>query len=1168
MRNILSISLLFICSIASAKNYYISNTGNDGNSGLTSGSPWLTIGKASSFTGFAAGDSILFERGGTFIGSLIITKSGSTGKPIVIAAYGTGAKPLISGLTTLSGWTNVATNIWECSAPTLKSTVNILTFDGVAHDLGRTPNENAPWSVYQSATTTAITSSAITGTITPGTEIVIKKNSFTIARSTVSSQAGTTLNYVPVNAIDNNNPLLATVGKPNFGFFIQRDSTTLDQQGEWYNSPTRKKMRLYSTVNPSTFTIKASFVDTLINLGKQGFITVANLSFEGAGMYAVESNLGTNVTVQNCDFNNNTRAVYVWNTDVTTVTGNTINNSFNNAILVCNRQRKGITISNNYVANTGKLVGIGTFPSNYNLKAVVATTDTTRLGNYIDVTGNTVLHTGYMGIEFQGANVTVKHNFVNYYDSTLDDGGGIYTFNNIPATNLHWYNRKVISNIVGNAIGAWMGTDRATARTPDVAGLYYDEQAENIVTDSNTVFNIPGNGIQMNAPLNMSIYHNTFYNCDWAILLAKKAVREISGIAIKYNTLYQKTATQLSFFHINADLTKPTTMTIAQSLTNLWDMDSNYITNQKTAGYHYFYYADGVNPTFPADFNLATWRTTYGHDVHSTLPPVTVTGTNTQIVVNPSDTVLNFPFYGFRKTTPDNSSYDHSVNLARGYTSMILIDNGSVTNIAPTADAGSAQVITLPTSSTNVTGAASTDIDGTISSYAWVKISGPTGGTITSPSVVSTSITALQQGTYVFRLTVTDNLGATGQAFVQITVNAANIPPTANAGNDTTITLPANTATLAGSATDVDGTLSAYLWTKISGPTGGTITSPTFLTTGITALQQGTYVYQLTVTDNSGATGTDFVQIVVNPAIPPANIPPTANAGADQTQTLPTSTATLTGSGADPDGTIASYLWRKISGPTGGAITSPTIATTGITGLTAGTYIYQLRVTDNSGDTAIDAMQLTVNAANIIPTANAGADQVITLPTNTVTLTGSGSDADGTISGYLWTKISGPSGGSITSSTSASTGITGLLQGVYIYQLRVTDNAGDTATDAVQITVNPLQVNTVPIPNAGNDTTITLPGSSITLVGSGTPTTAGATITGYSWAIILNSGSATLGSATSATTTLDNLTPGLYTIELTITDSNGLTAKDAVNVTVNAAPVAARATIFFHVKIR
>ncbi|MEJ7626035.1 MAG: hypothetical protein WKF35_04155, partial [Ferruginibacter sp.] len=105
-----------------------------------------------------------------------------------------------------------------------------------------------------------------------------------------------------------------------------------------------------------------------------------------------------------------------------------------------------------------------------------------------------------------------------------------------------------------------------------------------------------------------------------------------------------------------------------------------------------------------------------------------------------------------------------------------------------------------------------------------------------------------------------------------------NIPPVSNAGADISITLPINTATLSGSGTDPDGTITNYQWTKISGPTAGTITNPTSAIATATGLVQGTYNFQLEVTDNNGATATDVMVVTVNAAIPPPNQLPTANA--------------------------------------------------------------------------------------------------------------------------------------------------------------------------------------------------------------------------------------------------------------------------------------------------
>ncbi len=93
------------------------------------------------------------------------------------------------------------------------------------------------------------------------------------------------------------------------------------------------------------------------------------------------------------------------------------------------------------------------------------------------------------------------------------------------------------------------------------------------------------------------------------------------------------------------------------------------------------------------------------------------------------------------------------------------------------------------------------------------------------------------------------------------------------------------------------------------------------------------------------------------------NTGPLVNAGENQSKTLPTTTATLSGSATDSDGVIISYLWEQVSGPEGVIISSPTKAESGLTGLLEGTYVFKLTATDNDGVSASDEISIVVSRA-------------------------------------------------------------------------------------------------------------------------------------------------------------------------------------------------------------
>src|SRR5687768_13344023 len=92
--------------------------------------------------------------------------------------------------------------------------------------------------------------------------------------------------------------------------------------------------------------------------------------------------------------------------------------------------------------------------------------------------------------------------------------------------------------------------------------------------------------------------------------------------------------------------------------------------------------------------------------------------------------------------------------------------------------------------------------------------------------------------------------------------SGGNQAPTANAGPDRNVT-PGSAATLSGSGTDSDGSITAYAWSQIAGPSV-TLNGANTATASFTAPSSNTSLsFRLVVTDNSGATGTDEVTITV-----------------------------------------------------------------------------------------------------------------------------------------------------------------------------------------------------------------------------------------------------------------------------------------------------------------
>ncbi len=568
-------------------------------------------------------------------------------------------------------------------------------------------------------------------------------------------------------------------------------------------------------------------------------------------------------------------------------------------------------------------------------------------------------------------------------------------------------------------------------------------------------------------------------------------------------------------------------------------------------------WADPSKGCVVADRGIAVWS--FHGDKDTSVPITTdqnmINAINscTSPVANPKAKIRIYP--GANHYVWDQAySTDHSYQNPNIYEWMLVQRRKGSTstpaNQAPVAKAGNDATITLPIDYAFFNGSG-TDSDGTISSYSWAKISGP-NASLQNASTATLKAVNLVEGTYVFRLTVKDNDGASSTDDVKLTVNKAattsNVAPVVNAGSDLTTTLPYDYAFIYGSATDSDGSIAYYKWTKVSGPNAN-LQTPNSAILKVVNLVEGTYVFRFTAHDNGGASSYDDVKVTVNKAATTANIAPVAKAGNDISTTLPMDYAFIYGSGTDSDGSISSYLWTKVSGPSA-SMQTPNSATLKVVNLVEGTYVFRLTVKDNDGATATDDVKLTVYKAvstNIAPVSNAGNDVSTTLPYDYAFIYGSASDSDGSIAYYNWTKVSG-SNATMQTPNSATLKVVNLVEGTYVFRFTVYDNDGASNYDDVKLTVYGSQTaNIAPVVNAGNDTTAILPYDYSFITGSATDNDG--SIASHKWTKV-SGPPASLQITNTATLKVVNLVEGTYVFRLTAYDNDGASNYDDIKLTV------------------
>ncbi len=291
-------------------------------------------------------------------------------------------------------------------------------------------------------------------------------------------------------------------------------------------------------------------------------------------------------------------------------------------------------------------------------------------------------------------------------------------------------------------------------------------------------------------------------------------------------------------------------------------------------------------------------------------------------------------------------------------------------------------------------------------------------------------------------------------------VNPPSASLVANAGPDAFIVI-GSSYSLSASLSSSSRGIVQYDW-SLSEIVSGDVGASVFIqnadkeTTGVLFGEMGAttvFKFRLIVTDSSGATATDFVDVTVSNT---QSSDLTVSAGSN-ISALSSSVVSLNGTVLDNGAVIAKTRWLQVSGDKLVTLTNSDTLTPEFTAPwlepTSNILVFRLIVTDENGTTATD--EVAVSVSNIAPYADPGKSRVVLSGTQ-VSLDGSGSKGvDGGVpSSYAWTSI----GSNTVTLNSANTAIASFTAPNitettnYEFQLTVTDN-GKTDTQSIIISV-------------------------------------------------------------------------------------------------------------------
>ncbi len=502
------------------------------------------------------------------------------------------------------------------------------------------------------------------------------------------------------------------------------------------------------------------------------------------------------------------------------------------------------------------------------------------------------------------------------------------------------------------------------------------------------------------------------------------------------------------------------------------------------------------------------------------------------------------------------------------YTAAIAI---ALSALSPCPMVGQASNLSIPPTSSSYLLVSQTFVTRTQSYYTYQAVlvnNGPalTGATATATSLSSNVTVVAGQGTLHFSAVPADGKATSTNTFTILTngvsfdgsqISWSFNSPISNPGSNQTVPVLSTVTLNGGGSTNPSGIGSlTYSWAIQSAPAGSTaaLSNAGSVIATFAPDLVGTYVVALTV-NNGSQTDTNTVTISTT------DVPPAANAGANQTVAVG-SLVTLNGTkSSDVNSQPLNYAWSFVTIPNGSAAALSSIRSPNPTFIAdkAGSYIAGLVV--NDGTLSSSQSTVTISTGNTPPVAVATAMPQVAGLNSLVQLDGSKStDVDGNPLTYVWslnTTEAPQSKATLSNPNIVNPTFTVDVAGTYVAQLIVYDGIISSQPVTVTITTNTILA---PTANAGSGQMVTV-GSIVQLLGSGRDPQS--LPLSYSWSLptVPPGSTASLSAANIQNPTFVADLPGTYAAQLVV--NNGYLNSSPASVTITSAtalPVAVPTT--------